>query len=47
LSRKFNFDSKAFLQQVAAKLGQKGPIEEILSTCVGGLVKAQGRQAVP
>lgn len=47
LSRKFNFDANGFLEQVAAKLGKKVPVSQILSTCVGGAVNAQSREAVP
>jgi hypothetical protein len=36
LSRKFGFDSRAFLAEVAAKLGNHRPVADILGTCVGG-----------
>jgi signal recognition particle receptor subunit beta len=36
LNKKFGFDSEAFLQQVAQKLGDKRPLQQILGTCVGG-----------
>jgi len=36
LNKKFDFDSKAFLAQVAQKLGNPKPIPEILQACVGG-----------
>jgi mutual gliding-motility protein MglA len=36
LSKKFNFDSTAFLNTVAEKLGQRRPLSEILRSCVGG-----------
>jgi hypothetical protein len=36
LGRKFGFDSKAFLADVAVKLGNPRSVPEILGTCVGG-----------
>jgi len=36
LCRKFGFDSTAFLTEVARKLGDQRPLEQILGTCVGG-----------
>ncbi|HYQ46928.1 MAG TPA: gliding motility protein [Polyangiaceae bacterium] len=36
LNKKFGFDSKAFLAQVAQKLGNPKPVPEILQACVGG-----------
>jgi mutual gliding-motility protein MglA len=36
LNKKFGFDSDAFLQTVAKKLGDTRPLPEILGTCVGG-----------
>ncbi len=36
LNKKFGFDSEAFLQNVAQKLGDNRPLPEILGTCVGG-----------
>jgi len=36
LNKKFGFDSEAFLQQVANKLGDKRPLQQILGACVGG-----------
>ena len=36
LNKKFGFDSEAFLQQVAQKLGDKRPLPQILGACVGG-----------
>lgn len=36
LDRKFGFDSDAFIQTVAHKLGQERPVSDILSACVGG-----------
>jgi len=33
---RFSFDSKAFLAQVAQKLGNPKPVPEILQACVGG-----------
>jgi hypothetical protein len=47
LSKKFGVDSKDFLQQVAAKLGQERPIPQILSACVGGAVEVLRPEAVP
>jgi signal recognition particle receptor subunit beta len=37
LSRKFGFDSKAFLNEVARKLGQSRPVRELVGACVGGV----------
>lgn len=36
LNKKFGFDSQAFLQTVAKKLGDDRPLSQILATCVGG-----------
>ena len=36
LNKKFGFDSDAFLQTVAKKLGDPRPLPEILGACVGG-----------
>lgn len=36
LNKKFGFDSEAFLQTVAKKLGDPRPLPQILGTCVGG-----------
>jgi mutual gliding-motility protein MglA len=36
LNKKFGFDSEAFIQSVADKLGQRAPVSQILSACVGG-----------
>ncbi len=36
LNKKFGFDSDAFLQSVAQKLGDKRPLSQILGSCVGG-----------
>jgi signal recognition particle receptor subunit beta len=47
LGRKFGFDSRAFLQDVANKLGDKRPISEILGSCVGGALEVLRPEAVP
>ncbi len=39
LDRKFGFDSAAFMQTVAAKLGQTRPLSELLSASVGGALE--------
>jgi signal recognition particle receptor subunit beta len=36
LNKKFGFDSDAFLQTVAKKLGDARPLPQILAACVGG-----------
>jgi signal recognition particle receptor subunit beta len=36
LNKKFNFDPRAFLTQVAGKLGQTSALEDILGSSVGG-----------
>lgn len=46
LNRKFGFDSKAFLAQVAEKLGDLRTLEEILRTSVGGAVDVLRPEAV-
>lgn len=47
LSKKFGFDSKAFLAEVAAKLGNRKTLPEILSTCVGGALEVLRPEASP
>ncbi len=47
LGRKFGFDSKAFLADVAAKLGNPRSIPEILGTCVGGALEVLRPEAAP
>jgi signal recognition particle receptor subunit beta len=47
LSRKFGFDSRAFLAEVASKLGMPRPIHEILGTCVGGSLEVLRPEAMP
>ena len=39
LNRKFGFDSDAFIQKVAEKLGHRGAVSEILSASVGGALE--------
>ncbi len=39
LNRKFGFDSDEFLQQIAAHLGEKRSLPELLATCVGGALE--------
>ena len=46
LSKKFRLDAREFLQQIAAKLGQKKPVAQILGARVGGSVDARN-EAVP
>ncbi len=36
LSKKFNFDAKQFMAEVAKQLGETRSVDEILATCVGG-----------
>lgn len=47
LGRKFGFDSKAFLAEVASKLGMPRPIHEILGACVGGALEVLRPEAMP
>ena len=47
LSKKFGFDGKAFLSDVAKKLGEKRPVEELLATCVGGALDVLSPEASP
>lgn len=47
LGRKFGFDSRAFLQDVAAKLGDRRPVSEILGCCVGGALEVLRPEAMP
>lgn len=46
LNRKFSFDSKAFLGQVAQKLGQTCSLDEILGASVGGALDVLHPEAV-
>jgi signal recognition particle receptor subunit beta len=46
LDRKFGFDSKAFLGQVAQKLGQSRGLPDILRTSVGGALDVLRPEAV-
>jgi signal recognition particle receptor subunit beta len=46
LERKFDFDSGAFLDTVAAKLGQEASVQEILGACVGGALEVLKPEAV-
>ncbi len=45
LSGKFNFDSRRFLEQVAASLGTRS-VAELLGSCVGGALDVLGPEAV-
>lgn len=47
LSKKFGFDAKAFLSEVAGKLGARRSIDELLATCVGGAVEVLAPEASP
>jgi signal recognition particle receptor subunit beta len=47
LNRKFEFDSEAFISEVAKKLGQSRPVPEILGSCVGGAFQGRGIEATP
>ena len=47
LSKKFDFDSKAFLADVAEKLGESRPVTEILGACVGGALDVLRPEASP
>jgi len=47
LGRKFGFDSKAFLTEVASKLGMPRPVQEILGACVGGALEVLRPEAAP
>jgi hypothetical protein len=46
LTKKFNFDSRSFLSQVAQKLGQTRALPEILSASVGGALEVLRGEAV-
>lgn len=47
LSKKFSFDSKAFLTEVAHKLGDDRSVDELLGTCVGGALEVLRPEASP
>jgi DNA polymerase-3 subunit gamma/tau len=47
LGQKFGFDSKAFLADVADKLGDSRPVSEILGACVGGALDVLRPEANP
>jgi signal recognition particle receptor subunit beta len=47
LGKKFGFDSRAFMADVAAKLGHPKPVSEILATCVGGALDVLRPEAAP
>jgi signal recognition particle receptor subunit beta len=47
LSKKFGFDRKAFLAEVAGKLGSRRSIDDLLATCVGGAVEVLAPEASP
>jgi signal recognition particle receptor subunit beta len=47
LGQKFGFDSKAFLADVAVKLGDSRPVSEILGACVGGALDVLRPEANP
>jgi signal recognition particle receptor subunit beta len=47
LSKKFGFDGKAFLADVAQKLGDSRSVDELLATCVGGALDVLSPEASP
>jgi signal recognition particle receptor subunit beta len=47
LGRKFGFDSRAFMQDVASKLGDRRSVAEILGCCVGGALEVLRPEAMP
>lgn len=47
LGKKFGFDSRAFLADVAAKLNDRRSVSEILGTCVGGALEVLRPEASP
>lgn len=47
LNRKFGFDSEAFLEQVARKLGDKRKLAEIMAESVGGALEVLRPEAHP
>jgi signal recognition particle receptor subunit beta len=47
LSKKFGFDSGAFLSGMAGKLGERRSIKELLATCVGGALEVLRPEAAP
>jgi len=47
LGKKFGFDSRAFMQDVASKLGDRRSVQEILGSCVGGALEVLRPEAMP
>lgn len=47
LGKKFGFDSRAFLGDVATKLNDRRSLSEILGTCVGGALEVLHPEASP
>lgn len=47
LSKKFGFDSSAFLKGMAEKLGERRSLKELLGTCVGGALDVLRPEAAP
>jgi signal recognition particle receptor subunit beta len=47
LSKKFGFDSGAFLAGMAGKLGERRSIKEVLAACVGGALDVLRPEAAP
>ena len=47
LTGKFNFDSRAFLAEVAYKLGDRRAVSEIVASCVGGALDVLRPEAMP
>jgi mutual gliding-motility protein MglA len=46
LNKKFGFDSEAFLEEVARRLGEKRSLAELLATCVGGALEVLRPEAM-
>jgi signal recognition particle receptor subunit beta len=46
LSKKFGFDAKRFLAEIAQKLGENREVPELLSACVGGALEVLRPEAV-
>jgi signal recognition particle receptor subunit beta len=47
LSKKFGFDGKKFLSDVAKKLGERRSVDDLLATCVGGALEVLSPEASP
>ncbi|MBX3126931.1 MAG: gliding motility protein [Polyangiaceae bacterium] len=46
LTRKFGFDARVFIEEVASKLGSQRSLPELLGTCVGGALDVLKPEAV-